>query len=64
MKTVTQIKAQIRRCQSLASELGKDFDESSKRIKTAINNVCMAQYGFPAHSRELGRYLAKHPELH
>lgn len=64
MKTVKQIKAQIRRCQSLASELGKDYDESAKRIITAINNVCMAQYGYRAHSHELSLYLAKHPELY
>lgn len=64
MKTVTQIKAQIRRCQQLASELNKPFDVYYWRIRKAVDAVCIAQYGFHAHSYELSRHLKKHPELY
>lgn len=64
MKTVTQIKKQIRRCQNLADELGKDWAISHARIIRAIESVCIAQYGCRPHTKELSQYLKKHPELH
>lgn len=64
MKTVNQIKAQVRRCHTLADELNYDWEESSVMIYNALDSVCMKQYGYHAHSAELSRYLKKHPELY
>ena len=64
MKSVKQIKEQIRHCFALVYELNHDWDEYYNKIRMAIDNVCMKQYGYHSHSKELMRYLKNHPELY
>lgn len=63
-KKVNEMKAQIKRCVSLAKELGYEFGEYHPRISKAIYNSCMQRYGFHAHSSGLSKFLKSHPELY
>lgn len=62
-KTITQMNAQINRVFALSKELGYKFNEYYFRIIEAIDKSCFKHYGYSAHSKELSKFLKKHPEL-
>lgn len=56
-KTVTQMRTQIKRIQTLTKELGYEFNVYYFRIINAIDSTCMQRYGYHAHSKELSKYI-------